>query len=42
MKSIPRDSFNRASAGIDHVLLEATREGHCARRFAVKAFRSAV
>jgi exodeoxyribonuclease V alpha subunit len=27
---IPRDSFNRASAGIDHVLLEATTEGHCA------------
>jgi exodeoxyribonuclease V alpha subunit len=27
---IPRDSFNRASAGIDHILLEATTEGHCA------------
>jgi len=27
---IPKDSFNRASAGIDHVLLEATTEGHCA------------
>src|ERR1700733_4224994 len=27
---IPRDSFNRASAGIDHVLLEATSEGPCA------------
>jgi len=27
---IPRDSQNRAKAGIDHVLLEATSEGHCA------------
>src|SRR5215468_5870651 len=27
---IPRDSINRARAGIDHVLLEATSEGHCA------------
>ena len=27
---IPRDSLSRASAGIDHVLLEATTEGHCA------------
>ena len=27
---IPRDSLNRASAGIDHVLLDATSEGHCA------------
>src|SRR5580692_719555 len=27
---IPRDSSNRAKAGIDHVLLEATSEGHCA------------
>jgi hypothetical protein len=27
---IPKDSLNRASAGIDHVLLEATTEGHCA------------
>ena len=26
---IPRDSLARASAGIDHVLLEATTEGHC-------------
>jgi exodeoxyribonuclease V alpha subunit len=27
---IPKDSQNRANAGIDHVLLEATSEGHCA------------
>jgi exodeoxyribonuclease V alpha subunit len=27
---IPKDSLNRASAGIDYVLLEATTEGHCA------------
>jgi exodeoxyribonuclease V alpha subunit len=27
---IPRDSSNRARAGIDHVLLEATSDGHCA------------
>src|SRR5205823_525222 len=27
---IPRDSSNRAKSGIDHVLLEATSEGHCA------------
>ena len=27
---IPRDSSNRAKAGIDHVLLEATSDGHCA------------
>jgi exodeoxyribonuclease V alpha subunit len=27
---IPRDSINRARAGIDHVLLEATSDGHCA------------
>lgn len=27
---IPRDSLNRACAGIDHVLLDATSEGHCA------------
>jgi exodeoxyribonuclease V alpha subunit len=27
---IPKDSLARASAGIDHVLLEATTEGHCA------------
>ena len=27
---IPRDSVNRARAGIDHVLLEATSDGHCA------------
>src|SRR5271167_4960410 len=27
---IPRDSLDRARAGIDHVLLEATSEGHCA------------
>src|SRR5664279_2778113 len=27
---IPKDSQNRASAGIDHVLLEATSDGHCA------------
>jgi exodeoxyribonuclease V alpha subunit len=27
---IPKDSQNRARAGIDHVLLEATSEGHCA------------
>ncbi len=27
---IPRDSLNRARAGIDHVLLEATSDGHCA------------
>jgi exodeoxyribonuclease V alpha subunit len=27
---IPKDSINRATAGIDHVLLEATSDGHCA------------
>jgi exodeoxyribonuclease V alpha subunit len=27
---IPKDSLNRARAGIDHTLLEATSEGHCA------------
>src|SRR5437762_11551877 len=27
---IPRDSLNRARAGIDHVLLEAASDGHCA------------
>jgi exodeoxyribonuclease V alpha subunit len=27
---IPPDSINRARAGIDHVLLEATSDGHCA------------
>src|SRR5437870_374548 len=27
---IPRDSLNRARAGIDHALLEATSDGHCA------------
>jgi exodeoxyribonuclease V alpha subunit len=27
---IPKDSLSRASAGIDHVLLEATTAGHCA------------
>src|SRR5439155_20343312 len=27
---IPRDSLNPARAGIDHVLLEATSDGHCA------------
>src|SRR5207237_8246121 len=27
---IPRDSLNRARAGIDHVLLEATSDGDCA------------
>ncbi len=27
---IPKDSRSRARAGIDHVLLEATSEGHCA------------
>ena len=27
---IPRDSVNRARAGLDHVLLEATSDGHCA------------
>ena len=27
---IPRDSVNRARAGIDHVLLEATSDAHCA------------
>src|SRR5674476_1669984 len=27
---IPKDSQNRARAGIDHVLLEATSDGHCA------------
>src|SRR6516165_486041 len=27
---IPRDSLNRARAGIDHVLREATSDGHCA------------
>jgi exodeoxyribonuclease V alpha subunit len=26
---IPRDSLDRARAGIDHVLLEATSDGHC-------------
>src|SRR6516164_2775186 len=27
---IPRDSINRTKAGIDHALLEATSDGHCA------------
>jgi exodeoxyribonuclease V alpha subunit len=27
---IPKDSLNRARAGIDQVLLEATSDGHCA------------
>jgi exodeoxyribonuclease V alpha subunit len=27
---VPKDSLNRARAGIDHVLLEATSDGHCA------------
>jgi exodeoxyribonuclease V alpha subunit len=27
---IPKDSLSRACAGIDHVLLEATSNGHCA------------
>ena len=27
---IPKDSLNRARAGIDHVLLEGTSDGHCA------------
>jgi exodeoxyribonuclease V alpha subunit len=27
---IPRDSIDRAKAGIDHALLEATSDGHCA------------
>jgi len=27
---IPQDSINRAKAGIDHVLVEATSDGHCA------------
>src|SRR6266480_3821086 len=27
---IPKDSINRARAGLDHVLLEATSDGHCA------------
>ena len=27
---IPRDSLDRARAGVDHVLLEATSDGHCA------------
>ena len=27
---IPKDSLNRARAGLDHVLLDATSEGHCA------------
>ena len=27
---IPRESLSRARAGIDHVLLEATSDGHCA------------
>ena len=27
---IPKDSLDRARAGIDHVLLEATSDGHCA------------
>jgi exodeoxyribonuclease V alpha subunit len=27
---IPKDSLNRAKAGIDHALLEATSDGHCA------------
>jgi len=31
---IPKDSLNRARAGIDHVLLEATTDGHCALPFA--------
>jgi exodeoxyribonuclease V alpha subunit len=26
---IPKDSQNRARAGLDHVLMEATSEGHC-------------
>lgn len=26
---IPKDAENRARAGIDHVLLEATSDGHC-------------
>ena len=30
---IPKDSQNRARAGIDHVLLGATSEGHCALRW---------
>ena len=29
---IPRDSIERASAGIDHVPLEAASDGHCALR----------
>jgi exodeoxyribonuclease V alpha subunit len=28
---IPKDSINRAKAGIDHALLEATSDGHCAQ-----------
>jgi exodeoxyribonuclease V alpha subunit len=27
---IPKDSSNPATTGIDHVLLEATLDGHCA------------
>jgi exodeoxyribonuclease V alpha subunit len=27
---IPKDSINRAKAGIGHALLEATSDGHCA------------
>src|SRR5215472_13360893 len=27
---IPKDSINRSKAGIDHTLLEATSDGHCA------------
>jgi exodeoxyribonuclease V alpha subunit len=27
---IPKDSINRAKAGIDHALLDATSDGHCA------------
>ncbi len=27
---IPKDSINRAKAGIDHTLLQATSDGHCA------------
>jgi exodeoxyribonuclease V alpha subunit len=30
---IPKDSINRAKAGIDHALLEATSDGHCALPF---------
>lgn len=40
---IPRDSLNRARAGIDHVLLEATSDGHCALPLGerIKASRAA-